>query len=581
MSCFPCFGSQRSKRSNSNKRLENASSPPPIAQELKKQKPAEAAGGVNPKDINAKTFTFRELATATKNFRQECLLGEGGFGRVYKGTLQSSGQVVAVKQLDRHGTQGNEFLGDVLTLSLLHHPNLVNLIGYCADGDQRLLVYEFISGGSLDDRVLGNVPDNKPLDWYTRVKIAYGAALGLEYLHEKANPSVVYRDLKSSNILLDEEFNPKLSDVGLAQLGPEGDKMHGPSRLMGTYGFCAPEYSRSGEVTMKSDVYSFGVILLELITGRRAVDTTRSNDEQNLVSWAQPLFRDPKKYPDMADPLLNKQFPEKDLNQAVAMASMCLQEEAAVRPFMSDVVTTLSFLSTTPPPEAVPASLPADPTPTEKREENNDESECVSEYSEDDNSDAAGDYDDEDQETSDQESIRNSKSNRRSVDISEGEGSEDERRVTVTESKEWHSFTRGSMISRNDSVNSSDQSSKRGNNLDGNSNQVSSSQSKYASVSSRSSSRGSTEETVSTSRKKKASQKETATVTLGGNSSTEEKSSEGGSVCTDDRDQENRSSKVPQLPPVLKDGKDSVVQHRNNNGSQDFKSSKKCQSNHY
>ncbi|TQD88722.1 hypothetical protein C1H46_025733 [Malus baccata] len=544
MSCFPCFGSQRSKRSNSNKRLENDSSSPPVAQELKKQKPAEAAGGVNPKDINAKTFTFRELATATRNFRQECLLGEGGFGRVYKGTLQSSGQVVAVKQLDRHGTQGNEFLGDVLMLSLLHHPNLVNLIGYCADGDQRLLVYEFISGGSLDDRVLGNVPDNKPLDWYTRVKIAYGAALGLEYLHEKANPSVVYRDLKSSNILLDEEFNPKLSDVGLAQLGSEGDKSHGPSRLMGTYGFCAPEYSRSGE--------------------------------------AQPLFRDPKKYPDMADPLLNKQFPEKDLNQAVAIASMCLQEEAEVRPFMSDVVNTLSFLSTTPPPpEAVPAPLPADLTPTEKREENNDESECVSEYSEDDDLDDGGD-DDEDQEASDQESIRNSRSNCRSVDISEGEGSKNERQVTLTESKEWHSFTRGSMISRNDSVNSSDQGSKGGNNLDGNSSQVSSNQSKYASASSRSSSSGSTEEIISNSRKnsRKASQKETATVTLAGNSSTEEKSSEGGSVCTNDQDQKS-ISKVQQLPPILKDGKVSVDQHRNNEESHDFKSSKKCQSSRY
>lgn len=125
------------------------------------------------------------------------------------------------------------------------------------------------------------------LDWYTRIKIAYGAALGLEYLHEKANPPVIYRDFKSSNILLDEEFNPKISDVGLAKLGNAGDGMHGPSRLMGAYGFCAPEYSRTGEVTMKSDVYSFGVILLELITGRRAIDTTRANDEQNLVAWVK------------------------------------------------------------------------------------------------------------------------------------------------------------------------------------------------------------------------------------------------------------------------------------------------------
>ncbi|MBA0588785.1 hypothetical protein Gorai_001876, partial [Gossypium raimondii] len=147
---------------------------------------------VVPKDgptanIAAQTFTFRELAAATKNFRPECLLGEGGFGRVYKGRLESTGQVVAVKQLDRNGLQGNrEFLVEVLMLSLLHHPNLVNLIGYCADGDQRLLVYEFMPLGSLEDHLHDLPPDKEPLDWNTRMKIAAGAAKGLEYLHDKA-----------------------------------------------------------------------------------------------------------------------------------------------------------------------------------------------------------------------------------------------------------------------------------------------------------------------------------------------------------------------------------------------------------
>lgn len=127
--------------------------------------------------------------------------------------------------------------------------------------------------------------DQKALGWFTRMKIASGAAKGLEYLHDKANPPVIYRDLKSSNILLDEEFNPKLSDFGLAKLGPVGDKSHVSSRVMGTYGYCAPEYARTGQLTLKSDVYSFGVVLLELITGRRAIDTTRPTEEQNLVSW--------------------------------------------------------------------------------------------------------------------------------------------------------------------------------------------------------------------------------------------------------------------------------------------------------
>ncbi len=129
--------------------------------------------------------------------------------------------------------------------------------------------------------------DQKPLDWYARIKIAFGAAKGLEYLHDKANPSVIYRDLKPSNILFDGDFNPKLSDVGLAKLGPLGDNIHVSSRVMGTYGYSAPEYTRSGQLTLKSDVYSFGVLLLELITGRRAIDTTRPTEEQNLVSWVR------------------------------------------------------------------------------------------------------------------------------------------------------------------------------------------------------------------------------------------------------------------------------------------------------
>ncbi|EXC24192.1 Serine/threonine-protein kinase [Morus notabilis] len=363
MSCFSCFQSSNQKRSVKRSRSGRRSGQT-LGSVLRKEAniapqhhhnhhhhhyPAtnkEAAGNNN---IAAQTFSFRELATATRNFRHECLVGEGGFGRVYKGRLEKTAQVVAVKQLDRNGLQGNrEFLVEVLMLSLLHHQNLVNLIGYCADGDQRLLVYEYMPLGSLEDHLLDFAPGQRPLDWYKRMRIALGAAKGLEYLHDKANPPVIYRDLKSSNILLDKNFNAKLSDFGLAKLGPVGDKTHVSSRVMGTYGYCAPEYQRTGQLTVKSDVYSFGVVLLELITGRRAIDTTKPTTEHNLVCWANPAFKDPKKYPQLADPLLQGDFPIRGLHQAVAVAAMCLNEEPSVRPLISDVVTALSFLGSGP-----------------------------------------------------------------------------------------------------------------------------------------------------------------------------------------------------------------------------------------
>ncbi|VFQ78861.1 unnamed protein product [Cuscuta campestris] len=175
------------------------------------------------------------------------------------------------------------------------------------------------------------------------MKIASGVAQGLEYLHEKANPPIIYRDLKSSTILLDQDFNPKLSDYGLAKLEGRGSNTLLTPGVMGT-GYCAPEYERTGELTLKSDVYSFGVVLVELISGRRAVDPARPLDQQNLVEWARPIFRDPKRFPEMADPLLKKAFPMTSLNQAVGVAAMCLQEEASVRPLFGDVVAALSFL---------------------------------------------------------------------------------------------------------------------------------------------------------------------------------------------------------------------------------------------
>ncbi|KAF8749187.1 hypothetical protein HU200_012727 [Digitaria exilis] len=347
--CFACFrpasaGEEEEEVPSSALRLSCSSSSTRRRNQQRQAAAGECGGDAASRNATerARAFTYGELAAATDNFRAECLLGEGGFGRVYRGRLES-GQVVAVKQLDREGAQGNrEFVVEVLMLSLLHHQNLVNLVGYCADGEQRLLVYEYMALGSLADHLLLLLPSSehqssstRALSWETRMRVALGAARGLEYLHETANPPVIYRDLKSSNVLLDDAFCPKLSDFGLAKLGPVGDRS---PRVMGTYGYCAPEYVRAGNLTVKTDVYSFGVLLLELVTGRRAVDSSRPLPEQLLVSWARPMLRDGKRYRELADPLLRGNFPERDLKQAVAVAAMCLQDEA-------DAAMTLAYLA--------------------------------------------------------------------------------------------------------------------------------------------------------------------------------------------------------------------------------------------
>ncbi|XP_023520416.1 probable serine/threonine-protein kinase PBL23 [Cucurbita pepo subsp. pepo] len=356
MNCFQCcMSEEKVKRKSSKKSVKEHQEPKALSSfanisfksdNSRRRYITEEIKKLGKGNISAQIFSFGELSTATNNFSQDNLLGEGGFGRVYKGILEGTNQVTAVKQLDRNGFQGNrEFLVEVLMLSLLHHPNLVNLVGYCADGDQRILVYECMANGSLEDHLLDIPPDKQCLDWKTRMKIAEGAAKGLEYLHETASPPVIYRDFKASNILLDEEFNPKLSDFGLAKLGPTGDKSHVSTRVMGTYGYCAPEYALTGQLTTKSDVYSFGVVFLEIITGRRVIDNARPTAEQNLITWAQPLFKDRRKFTLMADPKLEGNYSVKALYQALAVAAMCLQEEAGTRPLISDVVTAIEYLA--------------------------------------------------------------------------------------------------------------------------------------------------------------------------------------------------------------------------------------------
>ncbi|KAH9773800.1 putative serine/threonine-protein kinase PBL3 [Citrus sinensis] len=300
---------------------------------------------------NLKAFTFNELKTATRNFRPDSLLGEGGFGFVYKGWIDQhslspakpgSGMVVAVKKLKPEGFQGHkEWLTEVNYLGQLHHPNLVKLIGYCLEGENRLLVYEFMPKGSLENHLFRRGP--QPLSWAVRMKVAIGAAKGLTFLHD-AESQVIYRDFKASNILLDAEFNAKLSDFGLAKAGPTGDRTHVSTQVMGTHGYAAPEYVATGRLTAKSDVYSFGVVLLELLSGRCAVDKTKVGIEQSLVDWAKPYLSDKRKLFRIMDTKLGGQYPQKAAHTAATLALQCLNNEPKLRPRMSEVLAMLERL---------------------------------------------------------------------------------------------------------------------------------------------------------------------------------------------------------------------------------------------
>lgn len=292
-------------------------------------------------------FTFQELKSATGNFRPDSILGEGGFGYVFKGWIEENGTApakpgtgitVAVKSLKQDALQGHrEWVAEVNFLGQLHHPNLVKLIGYCIEDDQRLLVYEFMARGSLENHLFQRA---LPLPWLSRIKIALGAAKGLAFLHGGTEP-VIYRDFKASNILLDVEYNAKLSDFGLAKAGPQGDKTHVSTRVVGTYGYAAPEYVMTGHLTSKSDVYSFGVVLLEMLTGRRSVDKKRPNGEQNLVAWARPHLGDRRRLYQLVDPRLEYNYSIKGVQKVAQIAYYCLSRDPKTRPSMDEVVKAL------------------------------------------------------------------------------------------------------------------------------------------------------------------------------------------------------------------------------------------------
>ncbi|KAF9663935.1 hypothetical protein SADUNF_Sadunf17G0103700 [Salix dunnii] len=291
-------------------------------------------------------FTYEELVQATNGFSAQNLLGEGGFGCVYKGALDD-GREVAVKQLKIGGSQGErEFRAEVEIISRVHHRHLVSLVGYCISEHQRLLVYDYLPNDSLYYHLHG---EGRPLmDWATRVKVASGAARGIAYLHEDCHPRIIHRDIKSSNILLDENFEARVSDFGLAKIALELDSnTHVSTRVMGTFGYMAPEYATSGKLTEKSDVYSFGVVLLELITSRKPVDASQPPGDESLVEWARPLLTSALENEDfetLVDPELEKNYVPSEMFRMIEAAAACVRHSAAKRPRMSQVVRALGLL---------------------------------------------------------------------------------------------------------------------------------------------------------------------------------------------------------------------------------------------
>ncbi|MBA0616834.1 hypothetical protein Godav_026324 [Gossypium davidsonii] len=300
------------------------------------------------KQQNLRVFSLEELSDATNGFNRTLKIGEGGFGSVYKGTIKPLGGrghplVVAIKKLNTHGLQGHkEWLAEVQFLGVVNHANLVKLLGYCcADGErgiQRLLVYEFMSNRSLEDHLFNKT---STLLWKTRLEIMLGAAQGLAYLHEGLEFKVIYRDFKSSNVLLDESFKPKLSDFGLAREGPTGDRTHVSTTVVGTYGYAAPEYIDTGHLTIQSDIWTFGVVLYEIITGRRTVERNRPTSEQKLLEWVKNFPPDSKRFSMIIDPRLRNDYSFSAAQKVGQLAKSCLNKNAKERPTMSQVAESL------------------------------------------------------------------------------------------------------------------------------------------------------------------------------------------------------------------------------------------------
>jgi serine/threonine protein kinase len=281
------------------------------------------------------------------------MVGEGGFGSVFKGwidehtlapTKPGTGFVIAVKRLNQESSQGHsEWLTEINYLGQLRHPNLVKLVGYCLEDDYRILVYEFVTKGSLDNHLFRRASYFQPLSWKIRMKIALDSAKGLAFLHSD-EVEVIYRDFKTSNILIDSDYNAKLSDFGMAKDGPEVGKSHVSTRVMGTPGYAAPEYLATGHLTKKSDVYSFGVVLLEIMSGKRVLDKNRPTKEHNLVEWAKPLLISKRKIFQVMDARIEGQYSSREAMKVAQIAIQCMSVEQKYRPNIDEVVRSLEQL---------------------------------------------------------------------------------------------------------------------------------------------------------------------------------------------------------------------------------------------
>ncbi|KAJ0230793.1 Protein kinase superfamily protein [Hirschfeldia incana] len=302
---------------------------------------------VNMEPIAVPAIPADELSDVTDNYGSKALIGEGSYGRVFHGVLKS-GETSAIKKLDSSKQPDHEFLSQISMVSRLRHENVIALVGYCVDGPLRVLAYEYAPNGSLHDVLHGRKGVKGALrgpvmTWQQRVKIAVGAARGLEYLHEKVNPRVIHRDIKSSNVLLFDDDVAKIGDFDLSNQAPDMAARLHSTRVLGTFGYHAPEYAMTGTLSTKSDVYSFGVVLLELLTGRKPVDHTLPRGQQSLVTWATPkLSEDKVKL--CVDARLLGEYPSKAVAKLAAVAALCVQYEANFRPNMSIVVKALQPL---------------------------------------------------------------------------------------------------------------------------------------------------------------------------------------------------------------------------------------------